>query len=183
MFDFSTGIVIGYVLLAIFLAWSIIATKGHYVYKCLGIFVLVYYVLVIHFSQNNIMGWPLEADLPASAKIISVRIIEPNDNHEGGMWFWLNEKPQLEQDIMNMLQPSKMFAYTGSVQPRSYKIPYDRELHKKLFEKQKQTGKGGRFLSTGKKGVKSKNNGEQGQDTQDPPFIIINPIEILQKNR
>ena len=183
MIDFQTGVIVGYILLAVFMAWTLIATKGHYIYKCVGIFILVYYILIVYFSQNNIMGWPLEADLPANAKIMAVRVIEPNDNHEGGMWFWLNEKPHFEKDLFNMIQPSKMFAYTGSIQPRSYKIPYDRELHKKLFEKQKQSGKGGRFLATGKKGVKGKRKNSGQKDGKEPPFKIINPIEILQKNR
>jgi len=204
MIDFQIGTTVGYVLLAIFIAWSLITTKGRYVYKCIGIFVLIYYVLIVYFSQSNIMGWPVKKDLPANAKIISVRVIEPNDNHEGGMWFWLNEKPHFEEDLFNMVQPNKMFTYTGGVQPRSYKIPYDRELHKKLFEKQKQSGKGGCFLATGKKGVKrnqgeqgeedkkeppstgekgvKRNQGEQGEeDKKEPPFEIINPIELFKK--
>lgn len=180
MIDFYLGITIGFILIAAFTAWSIIAVKGRILFKFIGTFILIYYGIAVFFSVKNILGWPIESNLPANAKIISVRIIEPSQDHEGGMWFWLNEKPDYQKDFFNGLRPDKIFIYTGSIQPRAYKIPYDKKLHKKLFETQKQGSGGGKFLQTGKKGVKRA--GEGSVDDKEPPFRIINPIDIFPKD-
>lgn len=188
MFDFYSAVFIGYVLVALVAIWAMVApqlSKG-LIFRCFVIFALIYYGLVVYFSTTNIMGWPAEKDLPANAKIIAARIIEPSKNHEGGIWFWLNEKPELRRDFFNALRPDKLFIYTGHIQPRAYRLPYDRELHKKLLEKQKQSGRGGKFLMTGKKGVKGKKSKRQGgvdsEDKEIPPFKVVNPVEYFPKD-
>lgn len=175
---------IGFVLISSACSWYFIKTKTHIAIKFCVVTGLIWYCLALYFGVGNILGWAVEADLPANAKIISARVVEPSNAGPGGMWFWLNEKPQYSKDVMNMLNPKKVFNYTGQRQPKAYLIPYDRELHKKLLEAQKKARQGG-ILATGAKGVKGKKGkkgGRPGYNYKDkPPFKIINPVEYFPK--
>ena len=84
---------------------------------------------------------------------------------------------------MNLLRPDKFLIYTGGMQPRAYKIPYDRELHKKLLETQKQQKqRKGSSLMTGKKGVKRKKGKGINESPTENPFKIMNPFDVLKKD-
>ena len=183
MFDSLTGLVVAFILLATVTAWNTIRTKGWMGLKFVSIGILIWYGFVVYFTIPQIMGWPTEKDLPANSKIISVKIIEPKENDKGSMFFWLSQQPEHKKDVMNLLRPDKFLLYTGSIQPRSYKIPYDRELHKKLLEAQKkQKQQRGSSLMTGKKGIKA--NRAEGQDGPpvEKPFKILNPFTFLTKD-
>jgi len=182
MFDSLTGLVVAFILLATVTAWNTIRTRGWLGLKFVSIGILIWYGFVVYFTIPQIMGWATEKDLPANSKIISVRIIEPKGECEGAMYFWMSQKPDHEKDALNLLRPDKFLIYTGSVQPRAYKIPYDRELHKKLLETQKQQKQQrGSSLMTGKKGVKSKEEGT-GRSPTENPFKILNPFTFLNKD-
>lgn len=180
MFDYQAGLVVGFLLLAIVTGWNVIKIQGNYLLKMVSIFVLLYYSIAVFYTIPEILGWPAGKDLPPNAKIISVRIIEPGDT-KGAMYFWLNEKPNHEKDVWNLLRPDKIFIYSGSIQPRSYKIEYDRELHRKLLESIKKQGKNkGSFLLTGEKGISKKKKG-RGRFKDDSVFKVLNPAEMLPK--
>ena len=181
MFDSLTGLVVAFILLATVTAWNTVRTRGWLGLKFVSIGILIWYGFVVYFTVPQIMGWAIEKDLPANSKIISVRIIEPRGECEGAMYFWMSQKPDHEKDALNLLRPDKFLIYTGGVQPRAYKIPYDRELHKKLLETQKQQKQQkGSSIVTGKKGVKAKEEGE-GRSPTDNPFKILNPFTFLNK--
>lgn len=184
MFNASSGLVVGFLILSASVAWLIAKTKGNYLSKVFIIGVLIYYSVAVFFTIPNVMGWGVEKDVPANAKIISVRIKEPSGEDKGGIWFWINEKPDMKSDIMNMMRPDKVFIYTGSIQPRAYRIEYDKEIHKKIIEalKQQQKMKGSSFM-TGEKGVKKNKKGGRGasKDKEEDLFKIINPYDILSK--
>ena len=184
MFDSMTGLVVAFILLATVTAWNTIRTKGWPGLKIITISILIWYGFVVYFTIPQIMGWPTEKDLPADSKIISVRIVEPRENDKGAMYFWLSRNPDHKKDAMNLLRPDKFLIYTGRMQPRSYKIPYDRKLHKKLLKAQKQQKKQrGSSLMTGKKGVKIKDKqGGQGNSPTEKPFKILNPFAFLKKD-
>jgi len=182
MFDSLTGLVVAFILLATVTAWNTVRTKGLLPLKFVSIAILIWYGFVVYFTIPQIMGWPVDKDLPANCKIISVRIVEPRSDNKGGMFFWLSHKPDHERDAFNLLRPDKFLIYTGAIQPRAYRIPYDRELHKKLLEVQKkQKGQKGSSLMTGKKGVKRKGKKGQSNPTE-KPFKILNPFDVLKKN-
>ena len=181
MFDSITGLVVAFILLATVTAWNTIRTRGWVGLKIVSISILIWYGFVVYFTIPQIMGWPANKDLPANSKIISVRIIEPKDDNKGSMFFWVSQTPNHKRDAINLLRPDKIFIYTGSMQPRSYRIPYDRELHKKLLETQKkQKRQKGSSMLTGKKGVKQK-RGKGGAPTENP-FKILNPFTFLKKD-
>ena len=183
MFEYKSGLIIGFILLACVTSWNLIGTKGRYALKCITILILVWYGLAVAYTVPNIMGWSAKKDLPPDAKIIGVKIIEDTAAKKGVMYFWLNEEPAEKLDFANLLKPGAMFLYTGKRQPRSYQIPYDRELHKKLIEiTKKQKNNPGSLIMTGKKGIKGKQKKSgDNLDTKDPPFKILNPYELLPK--
>ena len=181
MFDSLTGLVVAFILLATVTAWNTVRTKGWVGLKFVSIGILIWYGFVVYFTIPQIMGWPTEKDLPSNSKIVAVRIVEPRGENKGSMFFWISQKPDHKKDAMNLLRPDKFLLYTGSTQPRSYRIPYDRELHKKLLEaRKKQQGQKGSSLMTGKKGVKVKRAGG-GKSPTDKPFKILNPFTFLKK--
>ena len=184
MFGALIGAVVGFILLAAGLSWIIIRTKGNFSIKVVAISIFIYYGFALFYAVPNIMGWAFNSDLPPDAKIISVRIVEPNNETDGGMWFWLNEKPDLKGDLHNLLDPRKLFIYTGAIQPRAYKISYDKELHRKLIEqKKRQKRNPGSSLLVGKKGIKKDRTGIQQNNQQydDNAFRILNPREVMAK--
>ena len=183
MFDSLTGLVIAFILLATVTAWNTVRTKGWLGLKFVSIGILIWYGFVVYFTIPQIMGWPTEKDLPADSKIVSVRIVEPNDTDDGTMFFWISQNPDHKRDALNLLRPDKFLIYTGGIQPRAYQIPYDRELHKKLLETQKQQKQQkGSSLMTGKKGVKQKKGKGRNESPTEEPFKILNPFDILKKN-
>jgi len=181
MFESSLGLIVGFLLLASVVTWNLIGTKGNYILKCTTICILLWYGLAVAYTVPSIMGWSAKKDLPPNARIISFRIIEDQAGVKGVMYFWLNENPEEKLDYKNLMRPDRIFLYTGKKQPRSYQIPYDRELHKKLIEaKRKQGQLRGSVMMTGEKGVGKKGQGGQQSD-KNPPFKIVNPYELLPK--
>ena len=179
MFDSLTGLVVAFILLATVTAWNIVRTKGWLGLKFVSIGILIWYGFVVYFTIPQIMGWPTEKDLPANSKIVSVRIVEPNNDDKGAMYFWLSQNPNHKRDALNLLRPDKFLIYTGGIQPRAYKIPYDRELHKKLLETQKaQKRQKGSSIMTGKKGVVKVRN----ESATENPFKILNPFDMIKKD-
>jgi len=183
MFDSLTGLVVAFLLLATVTAWNTVRTKGWLGLKCVSIGILIWYGFVVYFTIPQIMGWPASKDLPGNCKIVSVKIIEPCSDNEGAMYFWMSQKPDHKRDALNLLRPDKFLIYTGGIQPRAYKIPYDRELHKKLLETQKQQKQQkGSSLMTGKKGVKRKKGKGKNESPTENPFKILNPFDVLKKD-
>jgi len=179
MFDSLTGLVVAFILLATVTGWNTVRTKGWLGLKFVSIGILIWYGFVVYFTIPQIMGWPTEKDLPANSKIVSVRIVEPSNDDKGAMYFWLSQNPDHKRDAMNLLRPDKFLIYTGGIQPRAYKIPYDRELHKKLLETQKeQKRQKGSSMMTGKKGVAKGRN----ESPTENPFKILNPFDMLKKD-
>jgi len=183
MFDSLTGLVVAFILLATVTAWNAVRTRGLLGLKFVSIGILIWYGFVVYFTIPQIMGWPTKKDLPANSKIVSVRIVEPSGEEKGAMYFWLSQNPNHKRDAMNLLRPDKFLIYTGGIQPRAYQIPYDRELHKKLLETQKeQRRQKGSSMMTGKKGVKKKGKEGENQSSTENPFKILNPFEVLKKD-
>lgn len=183
MFDSITGLVVAFILLATVTAWNTIRTRGWVGLKFVSIGILIWYGFVVYFTIPQIMGWPTEKNLPPNSHIVSVKIVEPTGDNKGDMFFWISQKPDHKKEAMNLLRPDKFLLYTGSIQPRSYRIPYDRELHKKLLESKKQQKKQrGSSLMTGKKGIIVRGEESVENDSlTEKPFQILNPFTFLTK--
>lgn len=80
---------------------------------------------IFHFyTLQASQGWPSEDELPNQFDLISQQIIEPNkkQNNPGQIYLWVIEE--------------------HSQAPRSYALPYSKELHVKLTEAQARQTQG-----------------------------------------
>jgi hypothetical protein len=161
------------------LLWFIVYAKGYFIFKVCITGVVIWFAIPVYYLIPNLAGWPTGQEMQDGSRVMAIRIVEPKGSDPGAFYFWCNILPDLESDVINLLDPAKLFAYTGSAKPRAYQLPYDREMHKRILEAQKEKKKaGGSFMvvSRGKK----KPDGKGQQDKVG--FKIINPIEILTKD-
>jgi len=179
----STAAVIStYLLIMLFLCWSVIYSRGRIIYKCVGVAISLWFSISFFYVLPDLKGWPAEISIPEKSRIIWLTIVEPDNTNPGAFYFWCDIKPDNQQSAVNLLNPYKRFTYTGRLEPRAYKLPYDRELHKKILEAQKQQKQiGGSWIEilSHKKGKK---RGKGGNITDEIDFKIINPIEFFPKD-
>lgn len=126
---------------------------------------LIWYGLIVYIGSSSVLGYPTDSVMKDGTIIVSYRIVEPAPSIEGGMYFWG--------------VPVEKITDKTSV-PRSFSMPYDRELHKQLTRKKK--GEGG-FLMWRRGGKKK--GGEKGNDMADSigKFEVLNPSKILTKSK
>lgn len=178
----TAAIITTYLLIMIFLSWSIIYSRGRIIYKCIGAAIALWFSMTFFWVLPDLKGWPADISIPEKSRVIWLTIVEPENDNPGAFYFWCDIKPDNQKNAINLLNPYKRLSYTGRLEPRAYKIPYDRELHKKLLEAQKQQKKiGGSWLeiSGHKKGIK---RGKSGNAIDEVDFKIINPIELMPKD-
>lgn len=173
-----------YICVASLLLWFIIYARGHVITKCVSAGLAVWFGVAIYYLAPNLAGWPVNGEIPDGSVVLSLRVVEPTPENSGWIYFWCNTQPDLKQDVANLLNPKTVFNYTGANEPRAYKRPYDRDLHKRILEAQKKQKKTRGGFMIIEKGMK-KGKGNPGDGRKTPPekmkFKIVNPIEILTK--
>lgn len=178
----TAAIIFTYLLIMLFLCWSVIYSKGRTIYKCIGAAVALWFSLSFFYVLPDLKGWPAEISIPDKSRIIALTIVEPDKADPGAFYFWCDIKPDNLQSTRNLFNPYKRFTYTGAIEPRAYKMPYDRELHKKLLEAQKKKARmGGSWIEI-VKGKEGQRRDEDGVKTDKVDFKIVNPIEFLRKD-
>jgi len=187
MWEGTTGLAATFVVLASVLLWIFIKpdTKGWI--KAIVIPFVIWFGFAAWYTPQNLMGWAkittLE-EVPGNSIVQNIMIIEPNNNDKGAMYFWLIP---LEKEPDSLFwNPKYAFVYNSKPgEPRVYKTPYDKELHKKLLEAQKEKGKnrGSVLIFKGLlKGEKGKMKGEEGpMNREKQPFKILKPQDIFIK--
>jgi len=184
----TAAIMFVYLLVMFFLCWSVIYSKGRIVYKCVGIAIALWFSISFFYSLPDLKGWPAEQAIPEKSRIISLTISEPDNQNPGAFYFWCDIKPDNQQQARNVFNLFKRYTYSGKMEPRAFKLPYDRELHKKLLDLQKLQKKvGGSWIEvmSNKKGNKKASKDGSLNDTseQDPiQFELIDPLEVLKKS-
>lgn len=177
------GLTIAFVCLISIALWILIHSTAHAAIKIILIVFAIWYGLALYYTAPNFMGWPTIQSIPDGSWVLSVRIQEPGKNSSGAIYFWLNTRPvERKITLADLLDPRKTFLYYSEVEPRAYKLFYDRELHKRIMKVLKKKGKtpGGRMI-IGRKGRK-KGKGKKGLYLDDQiKFKIINPIDLLSK--
>lgn len=75
-------------------------------------------------------GWPAEAQLPEKFEMVERIVIEPDLklDEEGGIFLWVRDLDQ------------------SQVIPRAYRLPYNRETHRKVDDIRQQQQQGQRFI-------------------------------------
>jgi hypothetical protein len=178
------GLTFAFLLLATIMGYLVISTKMNPILKVIIIIITAWYSVALYAVPGQIAGHPkMVAELPDEAWILSAKIVEPTINDQGGMYFWLYEK-RIIKEKLNNANPFMAFAELHRVAPRSYGVPYNKELHKQ-YEKAKKnkTGKGSMGIMLYKRGERKQ--GQQQQQNKKTKmkskFQIINPIDLLPK--
>jgi hypothetical protein len=88
------------------------------------------FYFVVYLTTPRILGWPVVRDaLPNQFKLVSSVIYEPNNaqGNRGAIYVWAIDAQR---------------AWKRTATPRSYALPYEKELHQKLAEAQNKIKKG-----------------------------------------
>jgi len=182
------GLSIAYIIIVSILLYFLIKIDTHVILKSLIIAVVLWYGLILFYTPPKLMGWPTIQELPYGSEvmILSFLVREPIQEDKGGIYFWIIKKDENipYESIVDQLNPKNIFDYDEKSSPRSYKIPYTKELHKELMEKKKRADRtGGYMMLNREKSKKSKSKNEstgrgyKGQLT----VRIFNPQHKLKK--
>jgi len=128
----STDIGLGFVMVAILILWFVIGSKGHWLSKAIVILASLYFCLSVGFSVKDYMGWPTNEDLPEKFLVHWIVIDEPDKKtgDKGSVYVWL--KPLSEtKEHHDTWEDYLLSFYDGESRPRSYRVPYSRDLHEK----------------------------------------------------
>lgn len=176
------GLTVAYICLITITLWILIRSTAHTAIKVILIAFAIWYGLALYYATPNFMGWPTIQSIPDGSRVLSVRIQEPDKNSSGAIYFWLNVRPVKRTiTLAEILDPRKIFLYYSEVEPRAYKLPYSRELHKRIMKASgKKSKTPGGLMVIKRKGRKGK--GKKGLYPDDQlKFKIINPITLLPK--
>jgi hypothetical protein len=110
-----------YALVASLLAYLLILSRLHWVFKALATVSVVVLIPLTFFGVGELRGLPSDGDLPSSFRMLWAQVTEPNPLHgeKGRVFLWLQT---LDKDNYP----------TG--QPRAYQLPYSDDLKIKVNE-------------------------------------------------
>ncbi len=115
---------ISFSLLTMLLVWLwLIKTPG--VFGKITFTLLLPLLYILHwFALKETSGWPSEQTLPRQFELITADVVEPNplNGVTGNIHLWIRHKE--------------------NTAPRSYRLPYTRDLHARLFEAKKRMERG-----------------------------------------
>jgi hypothetical protein len=167
-----TGLVLTYVILTTLLLWMFKKSDIAKWKKLLIIPLTLWWSIALYFTPLGFMGYPVSKDIPDESIVISYKITEPNEKNDGGMYFWVidvNKIKPLPTD------PRKAFTILNRQEPRAYKLPYDRDLHKDISKKKrKQIEQNGIIIWSHLQ--KGNSNGKKYPKGN---FEVINPLSLL----
>ena len=167
----SIGIELGFVLIAALVLWFIIGSKGHWLSKAIVIFSSLYFCLSVGFSIKDYMGWPTEEGLPDKFVVHWIVIEEPDKQtgDKGSVYIWINPLSETKNNYETWEDYLLSF-YNGQSKPRSYQMPYSKDLHERAqgaIEMLKRGQRVGGLNGNGKKGEGKKGEGKVQGNNQD----------------
>jgi hypothetical protein len=179
------GVAIGFLIIVTLLLWFVIYSRGKIILKLSVIAISAFYAVALWGYLPKLEGYPTSNEIPNGSILLAVKVEEPADGKPGAFYLWINPNPNYKAKAMSLFTPGFALAYTGSDAPRSHKLPYDKELHKKLLERQKRMQQHGGFMVIEKGGAKKgPPKPGKGKKTEDKiRFKIINPVEVLTKEQ
>jgi hypothetical protein len=161
-------IAIFFVVLACLVLWFVIGTKGKWSVKAPIILIVPSLCIMVWFSLESLMGWPVESVPRDVYDIIGFDVQEPNKEQQfdGSIYIWIKN--------MEGEQQNDMFGYAKRMledrKPRTYRRPYSRELHKQV-EILKQALKSGARVRVEVQEPGKKKGGKKGGGPESPPDI------------
>jgi hypothetical protein len=123
-------LILGYVLIGALLLIICVKSRLSGLYKVSLILLTTSFFFVVYLTMPKILGWPVARDiLPNHFKLVSSIIYEPNGavGDQGMIYLWAIDAQR---------------ARRNTATPRSYALPYKKDLHKKLVEAQNKVKKG-----------------------------------------
>ena len=182
------GLTTAYILIISMLLWLFITSRTALVLKIIIIPIAMWYGLVLYYTPENLMGWPVNISsaslLPGDAFVISTSIKEPSKKtSDPGAIFITVIETNKNSEVVFSLSPKDAFVYRGNGEPRTYKIPYSKELHEKIIKAQReQAREKGSQIKTKSKGLRK--DGTRGDDKSDADemFRIFNPLRLIPKD-
>ena len=179
----AIGIPLAFAILVAVILWFIIAGKGHWLLKMLFVSVALYFSIAMWHSLGDLVGWPSNNPLPDKFLVHWLVVKEgiPGGKDPGAIFLWATELDKNDRPKVDKQNPYliSFIAKKTAVEPRSYRMPYTREMHQqangvlKLLKAGKQVvgegegegsgmgegdGKGGK----GKGGKSGKGKGKKG---------------------
>ena len=149
-------LILAYVLIGTLLVVVCIRSKLSAPYKVSLILLTTSFYFAVYLTMPKILGWPVVRDaLPNQFKLVSSVIYEPNNaqGNRGVIYVWAIDA---------------QIAWSHTATPRSYALPYKKELHKKLAEAQNKIIKGigqlGEVTNLEKGGISTKVGAAQTRD-------------------
>ena len=130
-----------FVVITSLILWFVIGSRGMWGLKIATIASALYFCLSIGFSLENFEGWPSNASLPEEFRMYWVIIEEPNERgDEGAIYIWAKNLKPLDDESGWWIS----FDGSNTGAPRSYKLPYTRDLHERSEDalKRIRAGKG-----------------------------------------
>ncbi len=181
----SVGLMIAFLLISIILLWILIRSRTSIIIKFLLIFAVLWYGIVLLNIPANFMGWPkplVETDYKGQY-IKDYFILEPMEEREGFIYFWLIDQVRVEEIqilLKNKIILTEMFLIKWIGVPRAYSLKYSRDLHKKILETDKKV----KNMPGGLIKIKGLSDKEEGkEDSTKIEFEIINPRDIFIKDK
>ena len=111
-------IIICYVFIGFLLILLNMRTTLHWILKSSLIVITLVFYIFTYKSFTNLIGWPSSTSLPDRFRLISAQIYEPSAllNSEGIIYLWVTNMDDL----------------AGLGIPRSFELPYNKELHERI---------------------------------------------------
>lgn len=209
----AIGIPVCFLLLSVLGLWFIIHGKGYWWLKSIFILLILSFGIGLWSSLSDLSGWPTSKDIPDRVIVHWLLVKEPSKlgNDSGGVYILATEidskNEAKKSEISKWLTP--FISKQRPIEPRVYRLPYSKELHKKAGEAMRLikanksvigeglAGFGSGFKEGNKKGQgqgngdgkgqgqgKTKGNGKQSSLSQEcePMFYELPPFKFLDKN-
>jgi len=184
------GLAIAFVIISAIVMWFSIRTPGQVIIKAILIPTTIWYGLALYYTVPNLVGWPVSGAIPDNSQVLAIRINEPNAlyNDPGAIYFWVEVKPDSKSSrpkLAGLLNPKNISTVNRENQPRAYKLPYSRKMHREILEAQRKArGMPGAQIKTKKATAKgSSKRGIAGLDESQAnmQFEVVNPIQLMPK--
>lgn len=109
------------------LLWAVIRTRGWWIPKALAIVLVLAFNFLLLTSTSSFSGWAASGDIPEGSKFVMCDVVEPNAIY---LWVVPAGKPMV-------------FGYHWiDGEPRAYRLPYTRQLHKECEAAKKAAAQG-----------------------------------------
>jgi hypothetical protein len=130
---------------------------------------------------NGLAHYPV---IPDNSHIVAFRIKEPNplNDDAGAIYIWADTRANLEnpeQVLITLLNPKTAFGYQSKIDPRTYKLPYSRQMHKAILKARKQMAAMPGSQMRIKNGSSKRGNPASIQTKSSLNIEIINPVKLL----